>query len=206
MVVDVNHCREEILSIFEQSKLLKMDIIYTDGVYLYGTNMDYTIVEIYKLPRYYNVKMCFLFKDMKNFVKYIEENPYEELLFSDECLRYGNISLNIHNSFSVWKIKWLVNGKFSPFIMESNLLMRIDDLYNYFNEDNPYNKKTAEKSVVKFDHYITVIYGKILPVNKSDKVSLEIYKMNDDISIYKYIIDKKKKGVIESYMACLNLD
>ena len=84
--------------------------------------------------------------------------------------------------------------------------MEVKDLYNYFDEDNPYMKKTSEKSVVKFDHNIAIIYGKILPVNKSDKVSLYIYKKDDNVSIYRYIIDKKKKGIIESYMACLNLD
>lgn len=205
MVTQVNN-RDEILSVFEQSKLLKMDIIYIQGGFLYGTNLDYTIIEVYKLDKYYQMEFCFLFKDMKTFVKYIEENPYEDMFISDGCLKYGSMSLNIYNSFSIWKIKWLLDTQFIPNISESKLLMEVKDLYNYFDEDNPYMKKTSEKSVVKFDHNIAIIYGKILPVNKSDKVSLYIYKKDDNVSIYRYIIDKKKKGIIESYMACLNLD
>lgn len=205
MVTQINN-RDEILSVFEQSKLLKMDIIYIQGQFLYGTNLDYTIIEVYKLDKYYPMEFCFLFKDMKTFVKYIEENPYEDMFISDGCLKYGSMSLNIYNSFSIWKIKWLLDTQFIPNISESKLLMEVKDLYNYFDEDNPYMKKTSEKSVVKFDHNIAIIYGKILPVNKSDKVSLYIYKKDDNVSIYRYIIDKKKKGIIESYMACLNLD
>ena len=48
-------------------------------------------------------------------------------------------------------------------------------------------------------------YGRMIPVNKKDIVTISIYPFNEQISIYKYDISKNKKYNIECYMACLNI-
>lgn len=196
--------KESLIVAFEKAKILKSDIILISYNKIYGSNKEYTIIEEYDSDINFGFQLSYLSKDMAKFIKYINDNPNGTLICNETNLIYQDSSIIINNSFGIWKIESLYQI-FSMHCNQNSLLKSIDNLYEYMGEDNPYTKKTSEKSVVKIDSFVSVIYGKILPSNKSDRVSLDIFRMFDNTLIYRYIIDKKKKGKVIVYMACLNL-
>ena len=95
----------------------------------------------------------------------------------------------------------------SKFFYDTNQspVVSIDNLIEYFGY-NPFDKKSAIKDTIKIDrNHILLIYGKMISMNKGDKLSLDIFDTNNnEISVWRFTVIKKHEKVI-SYIAALNI-
>ncbi len=89
---------------------------------------------------------------------------------------------------------------------KNNINLLTEEEYKYLQTLGDFDLKSSQKSVYKINReHMIIQYGRMLPVNKKDIVTISIYPFNEQISIYKYDISKNKKYNIECYMACLNI-
>lgn len=192
--------RELLEFIFEKSKLLKSDIIFTHGSEIFGVNEDYTILTT--LNVFENLPdMSFSMKVINPFMKAISETN-DEVILKDNILSCGIYFIDIGN----WYHREAIINKYWIFVNNiHNPILEIEDLKSY-TDNIMFGMKSDEKKVIKLTkELMTVLHGNILPINKSDNVSLKIYPFNQSMSIYLYNI-KKKKGILNVYMCCLNID
>lgn len=112
---------------------------------------------------------------------------------------------NLENPVVVNKLIQL-NNILKNYILNSNLIYDIPDCRDEQFEASIQKKTKEGITLYKLDNSIIItLYKGLLPVNKSDKVSLQIYDNGSNMFVSKFTIRKPKNVVINIYMGCLKL-
>jgi hypothetical protein len=66
--------------------------------------------------------------------------------------------------------------------------------------------KTDEgvKYYIKDNQFIIPVFNNLIPVNKADKLDLNIYNVNDYYFLVEYMIYKKKSLIVYVYLSCMH--
>lgn len=205
----MNLTKELLTNLFEQSKILKSDIISISSYNILGSNYDYTIIKRIICDNRFLAQFTiqFISKDMQVFIKAMNEIN-DDLIVNEDSLICGDNILYINNTFQNYHLLDIYSRFVSNTYTKENLILHLDDAKEYMY--NVLACKAAEKDLIKINENLMVImHGSMLPINKNDKVSLDIYRYNDISNIYNMFIEKKKKKeifTIEVFMLCLNIN
>lgn len=205
----MNLTKELLTNLFEQSKILKSDIISISSYNILGSNYDYTIIKRIICDNRFLAQFTiqFISKDMQVFIKAMNEIN-DDLIVNEDNLICGDNILYINNTFQNYHLLDIYSRFVSNTYTKENLILHLDDAKEYMH--NVLACKAAEKDLIKINENLMVImHGSMLPINKNDKVSLDIYRYNDISNIYNMFIEKKKKKeifTIEVFMLCLNIN
>lgn len=202
-----NFTKEILTHIFELSKILKCDIIYVFNDTIYGSNYDSTILKKVHYPNDIVLRLIgeieFISKDMQVFIKAINECN-DDLIIHLYKIICGDNFICINNPFRIGYLNNIFN-KFEYGIHTGKLLCDIDDAKLYM--ENVLSCRAAEKDLIKIDRNIMLImHGSMLPINKTDSVSLKVFSYNGQSNIFNIFINKKKKKqiiTVEVYMLSL---
>ena len=132
----------------------------------------------------------------------------------EDIKKDGGYKLSISEEGDTISNDFLSSGINNKFQQEE--IIRLSSIFEYHTNNiqpilceeyiNDFDLKSSQKSVYKINReHMIIQYGRMLPVNKKDIVTISVYPFNEQISIYKYDISKNKKYNIECYMACLNI-
>lgn len=209
MLLDRRFIINLLTEILKESKPLKSERITIINDSIYGSNLDYTIIKYKKTNIDINIKISFISKDMALFIRNIEKMN-DPIIITDYNIICGDFSIEINNIYQENHIIEIYS-KFTSFTFYNNPIITIDDAKEYM--DKVLQCKAAEKDLIKINRdHIMIMHGSMLPINKSDKVSLKIYdytisdKYNyNNSSIYEYTIFKKSLNPITVFMLCLNI-
>lgn len=204
-----------LINLFDAVKSLKSSRVYiSPNCMILGANEDYSVFkklevkEPMEIVQYMNElglkELTFIHKDMSLFVRYIkkENNSMADIDVYNNKIIYENICVDINNGFQLYTF----NNKFYQFInniANSMIDIQLPDVRPYLTTYD--SCKSAEKTTVKIDrNHMMIIHGSMLPINKADKVGLNIYNMSKNVSIWIYNIIKPKQ-TINVYTYCLNI-
>lgn len=170
----------------ELSKMMKADFAYFGNCdYGIGCDMNFYVLKIIYFSRDKFNPEIDTFIDTYE-AKNNEYNPFRNAVVE------GNL-MDIHNRF----INTL-NG-LSPIIIIDNC--KDNDSFN-----EAINKPTKDGTTMYNinEIYRICMFKGLLPLNKADKVALEIYDLGESF-IAKFIIRKPKNILIEEYLHCLKI-
>lgn len=207
--------KSALINLFEAVKSLKSNRVYiAPNSMILGANEDYSVFKKLEVRNPMEIVECmnelglreltFIHKDMSLFVRHIkaEDNPMIDIDIYSNKIIYENICVDINNGFQLYTF----NNKFYQFInniANSMIDIQLDDVRPYLTTYDAC--KSAEKTTVKIDrNHMMIMHGSMLPINKSDKVGLNIYSMSKNVSIWIYNIMKPKQ-TISVYTYCLNI-
>ena len=190
--------KDILIDLYDKAKVLKSDKIMIMNGNIIGVNSDYSILKI--IHNIVDPNIIIEYEDnttMSKFIKYIIESP-NDIVICDNYIICDSEIVYINNKF------------------QQEEIIRLSGIFEYHTSNvqpilckeyiNNFDLKSSQKSVYKINRdYMIIQYGRMLPVNKKDIVTISIYPFNEQISIYKYDISKNKKYNIECYMACLNI-
>lgn len=202
-----------LIDLFENAKILKSErICITDSIIL-GCNLDYSIFKTLEdenvnreLSELNLTDLSYINKDMSLFVRNIKkdlDNGIDlELIILPDKIIYGNIFIDINSMFQLRQLK-NIHYQLLSNIVDNVLYKRLSDVKPLL--QNFLSCKSSEKTVVKVDReHMMIVHGNLLPINKSDKVGLDVYSITNNKSLWIYYIIKKSK-LINVYIYCLNI-
>ena len=190
--------KDILIDLYDKAKVLKSDKIMVINGNIIGVNSDYSILKV--IHNIIDPNIIIEYEDntsMSKFIKYIKESP-NDIVICDSYIICDSEIVYINNKF------------------QQEEIIRLSSIFEYHTNNiqpilceeyiNDFDLKSSQKSVYKINReHMIIQYGRMLPVNKKDIVTISIYPFNEQISIYKYDISKNKKYNIECYMACLNI-
>ena len=199
--------KQMLINIYEKAKILKTDIILLQNGILYGVNKEYTIARVYEgdmsnIDK--NITFTYLHgTSMSKFINYIKDSE-SEITFCGSYITCDDEIIGVNNIFHMDQVMRIM----SKFFYDTNQspVVSIDNLIDYFGY-NPFDKKSAIKDTIKIDrNHILLIYGKMISMNKGDKLALDIFDTNNnEISVWRFTVIKKHHEKVISYIAALNI-
>lgn len=184
--------------VFAVAKLLKADYVYIKDNYIYGVDSNFVYFKTMRFDNIHNITIAFSINNMSAFIKGIGMNEikcYDNLLYSS----FDN-TCNINNMDAIYNI------------------MRIhEDMFHIWNNcklaaiDVPLRGNEAFEQIVSlktiqgtkrfiYDRFSMTMCNNLVPVNKSDKVNLNIYDLTDNTFLSVFTVAKGKKYIIDVYI------
>lgn len=192
---------DELLQIWQTNKLLKCRILViipgNPGIMI-GT--DETVSYIKTLP-YVSDKYSiwstikekdYFTKSLTCTINYVRQASLSNQIDIDFNLQFNLLFIKIMQAYHK-----LIGLCSNPSIQYENIQLTAE-----FNKVlNLPSSQGAINYNIDNDHCIYIYQG-LISASKSDKVSLNIYDINNDIFGCRFIVDKGKKGLINTYMLC----
>ena len=189
--------KKEFLAFAEALKSMKADILYISPTGIYGFDTTLTVVK--KLNTLFNVRECVVIKtsSLNTFVNSIKDAQEE----SDIWIPYVYLE-PVEMKYLIQDIILKVE-----YMSSNGRIVHSSNLKNNENFNKIMEMKTGDGSaVLVIDNiYPITLYNNLLPVNKSDKVELDILQLDETSFLARFIITKKKNISIVVYIRYLFL-
>lgn len=212
--------KNEFMDIVDLVKAMKTDIFYISGPNILGTDSEFRTLKIVRMNSVFPIKVLATTLSLQSFVKGFSSAM--ELSIDTEtgtimeypCIGFSSIfNCNLlHPDFynTIGRIEYLYN--ISEFLNTRKPDVYIQSLHSTDSFLEAMGKKSKDGNLI-FDvgqyadtdrHYLISTYSGLLPVNKSDKLNLSIYDLDDSRFMAHFSILKKKLA-IELYISYLRL-
>ena len=190
--------------LIEEVKVLKAEYVSYQNNVLIGTDINVIYLKLTETSIDYSLYGIRGF-NVKNIALFIKD-----CLENDLLRVYGNTLVNARsgNSVQISDIKTDETIFFS-----ANNLISGDPRYSVeLTEDEIFNKmingKTGDgATIIYIGGYPVSLYSTLLPINKGDKTTIDIYNKGPEEATYvaKFTIEKKKKQIVEVYVRYLKI-
>lgn len=177
----------------EMTKVLKSDIIYIFGNIIYGTDSNFTYLKQMTFDNVLGISICYEQKLMNDFIKLCTDT-----IVLDNNVLLSNIErLYINNDAYIRNILEL-ERKINEMVLVNTNTINVDNVRENSQFEHAISLKSAQGiGLYKInEEYILSIFKGLLPINKSDKVSLSIYDINDNRFLSRFIVSKPKNKII----------
>lgn len=192
---------DELLRIRETNKLLKcriLVIIPGNPGMMIGTDETVSYIKTfpYVSDKYsiWATTKCqdYFTKSLSNVIEYVNQSSLSNQIDIDFNLQFNLLFIKIMQAYNK-----LIGVCINPSIQYENI-----QLTSEFNK--VLNLSSSQGSInYNIDNYHCIyIYQGLLSASKSDKVSLDIYDISNDIFGCRFTVNKGKKGLINIYMMC----
>lgn len=185
-------------------KVLKSEYVTYQNSALIGTDMNVIYLKLTATSTDYSLYGIrgFNVKNMSVFAKECSDNDILRL--------YGNTLVNTVNGHSV-QISDIKTDE--AIFLSANNLVSGNPVYTVeLTEDEIFNKIISGKTgdgatIIYVGGYPVSLYSTLLPINKGDKTTIEIYNNGPTEPTYvaKFIIEKKKKQIVDVYVRYLKI-
>lgn len=173
----------------EYAKCLKADIVYIYGNYIYGTDIGFSYLKQTMFNNELNLNICYIQKDMNNFMK----EATDTIIFNSNMIASNTCVLSVNNPIHINSFNRLsTNVNEINFSTQPSLV--IDDIRSNNEFEDSINLKASQGiGLCKVnEEYIITLFKNLLPINKKDKVSLEIRDLVSDRFMSRFTINKPK--------------
>lgn len=204
---------EDILEAYNVAKMFKYPIIGMYKGYIFGTDEGFNILAVTESNLYAEQMISF----PKKYLSYAK-NPNDFLYISDDGF-LDRLILDVKEKNSD---TGETEERKEIIYMNSYSAQSNHVFMNYINTDIEYGVIYEKDNIHESDEFIryrssasadgNILYIPentrcamyipigVLPLNKSDKLNIKIYYVNESLFISRFIINKGKKGVIDIYM------
>lgn len=192
---------DELTSIRQANKLLKCKVLViipgNPGIMI-GT--DETVSYIKFIPYVsdkYSIWMTtkdqdYFTKSLSSAIDYIQQSSLSNQIDLDFNLQFNLLFIKIMQAYN--KLLGLCSNPSSQY---ENIQLTAE-----FNKIiNLPSSQGAVNYTIDNNHCVYLYQG-LIPASKSDSISLYIYDINNEIFGCRFIVDKGKKGLINTYMLC----
>lgn len=175
--------------IIEYAKCLKADIVYITGNYIYGTDISFSYFKHTIFNNDLNLNICYIQKDMNNFIKESTDTIY----IDNNYIMSNTVSLPINNPIYINEFNRLIH-RINDINSTNNPVLFIDDIRSNEQFEDSINLKSSQGiGLCRInEEYIITLFKNLLPINKKDKVSLEIRDLLYNRFMSRFIISKPK--------------
>lgn len=192
---------KEFKEIVDIAKNIKADIIYISGNRIYGTDKQLTILKTMEFDNIYNIKICYENKDIVSALK--DATSYT--MYDDHILFDNSILVPINNPNYIYNIIKNENT-----ILEMKTKGKLSYTDNNIKNDKNFqdilNLKSCNGARMYIaNNYKMYLFSRLLPINKSDNVELNIYDINNLYFMSHFTIKKKKLNEINQYMVYIKI-
>jgi len=192
--------KQQLKELITEAKKIKSDIIYIrpDGN-IYGTDINFFHLKS-STTSILGFELCYLSKDMDAFIKNIDDIAVEKIIINGiNMIAENGAVVQVLNPFSINEINnkiirlsYMINNP----IIYTNESLQEDDVFQSI-----ISLKTSDGSTIyKIDYiYMMSVFKTLLPINKGDKVLLNIIDIGQERFLSNFTVVKKKNVIINIY-------
>lgn len=191
--------KNDFIYLIDQSKILKTDLIYIIGNTAYGTDFNFFTLKSIVIDNPLNCCICCSLNEANTINKKLQNTEEEIADFGQYIPLEGEVFNIINNSFI---------GKFNNLIQNVLMLMTTNPIK--IHEDNIRNDENFERLfsfksvdgtyIYRKDGYIISLYTNLIGMNKADKVSFDLYDINDFSFLVNFRVQRTAKKIINIYI------
>lgn len=196
----------ELDELIDKLKVAKNDFVLLFGNLIIGIDSHFSYLKVYhvsgfKNEKLNNLKLCVNFNELVAFRKLLTPNDMLYLNNNTITQYNGSLLFNLSNNLIMNIYYIYVRMLEQPPICRK----RYDNLRDNENFENIISMKASDgASSFILDNYCMILFSSMLPVNKSDKVSLEIFDYGSNF-ISNFKIQKKKDIELYIYIKFIKL-
>ena len=191
--------KNDFINLIDQAKILKTDLIYIIGNTAYGTDFNFFTLKSIVINNPLNYCICCVLNEANTVSKELQKIEGEIADFGQQ-IPLENGVFNIINSSFVGKFNNLIQNVLM--LMTTNpIKIHEDNIRNDENFERLFSIKSVDGTYIyRKDGYVISLYTNLIGMNKSDKISFDLYDINEFSFLVNFRVQRTAKKIINIYV------